>query len=133
MRKSSNKAGADTTRRTRLLAALGLIFVIASLGLMLRETLTAGKRVAQLSIVVDEILPSEHGYLVSLVIENRGSSTAKAVVVQGTLRRHGKDVETSELTIDYVAAGSRRDIALFFANDPRQGDLRVRPLGYVEP
>ena len=133
MKRSSNKAEADTARQTRVLAALGLIFVIASFGLMLREALTAGKRVAQLSIAVDEILPSAHGYLVSLVIENRGNATAAAVVVRGTLRRDGKDVETSELTVDYVPAGSRRDIALFFTNNPRQGNLGVRPLGYVEP
>ena len=133
MRKSSKKGEADGTRQTHVLAALGVIFVLASFGLMLRETFTAGKRVAQLSIAVDEIQPSTHGYLVSLVIENRGTATAADVVVRGTLRRDGKDVETSELTVDYVSAGSRRDIALFFTNDPRQGDLAVRPLGYVEP
>lgn len=133
MRKSSTKAEADTARRTRVLAALGAFFVIASFGLMLRESLMTGKRVAQLSIAIDEILPSTHGHFVSLVIENRGNATAAAVVVQGTLTRTGKAVETSQLTVDYVAAGSRRDIALFFTNDPRLGDLAVRPLGYVEP
>ena len=133
MSKSSNKPKANSATQTRVLAALGLLFILASFGLMLRETFTAGERIAQLSITVDEIQPSAHGYLVSLVIENRGNATAKTVVVQGTLKRDGKEVETSELTVDYVAAGSRRDIALFFAHDPRQGELAVRPLGYVEP
>jgi hypothetical protein len=57
-------------------------------------------------ITVDEILPSTHGYLVSVVIENRGKA---------------------------VAAGSRRDAALFFVSDPRRGELTVRPTGYIEP
>ena len=133
MRKSSNKMEADIARRTRVLAALGLIFVLASFGLMVREAVTAGKRVPQLSISVGEIAPAAQGYLVNVVIENRGNATAAALVVRGTLKRDGKDVETSEVTVDYVSAGSRRDIALFFTNDPRQGDLAVRPLGYIEP
>ena len=133
MSKPSNKAKADSTKQTRVLAALGLIFVLGSFGLMVRETVIAGKRVAQLSIAVGEIAPSTHGYRVNLVIENRGNATAAALVVEGTLRRNGKVVETSEATLDYVSAGSRRDVVLFFTNDPRQGDLVVRPLGYVEP
>ena len=51
------------------------------------------------------------------------------------VRRSDEDVgrRPSEVTVDYVEAGSRLDITLFFGNDPRQGDLAVRPLGYVEP
>jgi uncharacterized protein (TIGR02588 family) len=47
--------------------------------------------------------------------------------------RGGTNVETSLVTVDYVAAGSRRDAALFFSNDPRQGELTVRAKRYVEP
>ena len=47
--------------------------------------------------------------------------------------RGGTNVETSLVTVDYVAAGSERDAALFFSNDPRQGELTVRAKGYIEP
>jgi uncharacterized protein (TIGR02588 family) len=116
-----------------VLAALGLAFVLGSFALMLREAFTGGKPVAELTITVDEILRSNHGYLVSLVIENKGAATAAALVVEGVLSKGGQEVETSVLTVDYVPAGSRRDAALFFAADPGQGDLAVRPKGYVEP
>ena len=109
------------------------MFVVASFALMLREAITSGKPAAELLISVDEVLPSTHGYLASVVIENRGNATAAALVVQGTLTRNGKEVETSELTVDYVPAGSRRDVALFFTNDPREGALAVRARGYIEP
>ena len=133
MAKATKKPDADSTKQTRLLAALGLAFVVGSFALLLYADFTGGKPVADLTIRIDEVTPSNNGYLVSLVIENRGAATAAALVVEGVLRKDGKEAETSLLTIDYVPAGSRRDAALFFTNDPRQGDLTVRPKGYIEP
>ena len=49
------------------------------------------------------------------------------------LKRGGTNVENSLVTVDYVAAGSERDAALFFSNDPRQGEVTVRAKGYIEP
>ena len=133
MTKPSKKAEANSARRTRVLAALGLAFVLGSFILLLREAFTAATPVAEITIKVDEIVPSNHGYLVSLVIENAGAATATSLVVEGVLRRAEKEVETSLITVDYVPAGSRRDVALFFDSDPRDGDLAVRPKGYIEP
>ena len=127
------KTGAQPSRQTRWLAALGLLFVLGSFTMLLRESFVAGRPVAEISIRVDEILPSPHGYLVSLKIENSGNATAAALGVEGVLIRSGTTVETSLVTIDYVAAGSERDAALFFSNDPRQGELSVRAKGYIEP
>ena len=101
--------------------------------MLLRESFTGGRRVAEISVRVDEILPSARGYLVSLKIENSGNATAAALNVEGVLRRAGTNVETSLVTVDYVAAGSERDAALLFSNDPRQGELTVRAKGYIEP
>src|SRR5687767_325242 len=111
MTKPSKKAEANSARRTRVLAALGLAFVLGSFVLLLREAFTAGTPVAEITIKVDEIVPANHGYLVSLVIENAGAATATALVVEGVLRQDGKEVETSLVTVDYVPAGSRRDVA----------------------
>jgi uncharacterized protein (TIGR02588 family) len=72
-------------------------------------------------------------YLVSLKIRNSGNATAAALNVEGVVKQGGTNVETSLITVDYVAAGSERDAALFFANDPRQGELSVRAKGYIEP
>jgi uncharacterized protein (TIGR02588 family) len=129
----TKKAGAHTSRQTRWLAALGMLFVVGSFAMLLRESFVAGRPVAEISIRVDEILPSAHGYLVSLKIENSGNATAAALGVEGVLIRGGTNVETSLVTVDYIAAGSARDAALFFSNDPRQGELTVRAKGYIEP
>jgi uncharacterized protein (TIGR02588 family) len=129
----TKKASTYSLPQTRWLAAFGMLFVLGSFTMLLRESFVAGRPVAEISIRVDEILPSAHGYLVSLKIENSGDATAAALGVEGVLTRGGTTVETSLVTVDYVAAGSERDAALFFSNDPRQGQLTVRAKGYVEP
>jgi uncharacterized protein (TIGR02588 family) len=127
------KAAAHGSRQTYWLAAVGMLFVLGSFAMLVRESLTGGQPVAQISVRVDEILPSAQGFLVNVKIENAGNATAAALSVEGVLIRGGTTVETSLVTVDYVAAGSERDAGLFFANDPRQGDLTVRAKGYIEP
>jgi uncharacterized protein (TIGR02588 family) len=133
MAKATKKTSAQISNQTRWLAALGVIFVIGSFAMLLRESFSAGRPVAEIVIRVDEIVPSAHGYLVSLEIDNTGSATAASLNVEGVLMRGGAAVETSLITVDYVAAKSVRDAALFFSNDPRLGQLTVRPKGYIEP
>jgi uncharacterized protein (TIGR02588 family) len=132
MAATTKKRGAPSTQ-TRWLAALGMLFVMGSFAMLLRESFSAGRPVAEIVVRVDEIVPSAHGYLVSVKIDNTGDATAASLNIEGVLMRGGKHMETSLVTIDYVAAGSTRDAALFFTNDPRQGDLIVRPKGYIEP
>ena len=127
------KAAAHGSSQTYWLAAIGMLFVLGSFAMLLRGSLTGGRPVAEISVRIDEIVPSAQGYLVSLKIENSGNGTAAALNVEGVLRRGGMDLETSLVTVDYVAAGSKRDAALLFSADPRQGELTVRAKGYIEP
>jgi uncharacterized protein (TIGR02588 family) len=127
------RADASSARQTQILAVLGLAFVLGSFALLLYHGLTGGTPVPDITVRVDEITTSSHAYRVSLVLENRGGATAAGLVVEGVLVKDGRELETSVLTVDYVPAGSRRDAALFFTNDPRQGNLTVRPKGYIEP
>ena len=125
--------GPHSSRQTRWLAALGAIFVLGSFTMLLRESFLGEPPVAEIRVRIDEILPSAQGYLVSLTIENSGNATAAALGVEGVLKRGETNIETSLVTVDYVAAGSERDASLFFSNDPRQGELIVRAKGYIEP
>ena len=129
----AKKTSEHSSSQTRWLAALGMLFVLGAFTMLLRESFVAEPPIADISIRVDEILPSAHGYLVSLKIQNSGRATAAALGVEGVLLRGGTSVETSLVTVDYVAAGSERDAALLFSNDPRQGELAVRAKGYIEP
>jgi uncharacterized protein (TIGR02588 family) len=133
MAQTKKARAAHGSWQTRGFAVVGMLFVLGSFALLLRDSFVAGQRVAEIRILVDEILPSAHGYLVSLKIENAGDATAAALGVEGVLKQGGTNIETSLVTVDYVAAGSDRDAALFFSNDPRQGELTVRAKGYIEP
>ena len=129
----TKKASMHTSRQTWWLAAIGMLFLLASFSVLLRESWRGGRPAADIAIRVDEIRPSAHGHLVSLKIANSGNATAASLGVEGVLTRGGVAVERSVITIDYVAAGSERDAALFFSTDPRQGELSVRAKGYIEP
>jgi uncharacterized protein (TIGR02588 family) len=131
--KSTKQRNAAPSTQTRWLAALGTAFVLASFAMLLRESFTGGQPVPQIAVRVDEILESSQGYLVSLKIDNSGEGTAAQLEIEGVLTQAGGEPETSLVTVDYVAAGSTRDAALFFSSDPRQGKLVVRPKGYIEP
>ena len=119
--------------QTRWLAAVGLLFVLGSFTMLLRESFVGGERAAEIRVQVGEIRQAAQGYLVSVKIQNSGKGTAAALVVEGVLMRGEVRLETSHVTVDYVAAGSERNAALFFSNDPRQGEVIVRAKGYIEP
>ena len=76
-----NTADGDASRtQTRWLAVVGLLFVVGSFAILLRESFSAGRPVANIRVRVDEVLPSAHGYLVSLKIDNTGNATAASLV-----------------------------------------------------
>jgi uncharacterized protein (TIGR02588 family) len=52
--------------------------------------------------------------------------------VEGELRKGEEQIELSHTEIDYAPAHAEKRGGLFFSQDPRQGDLRVRALGYEE-
>jgi uncharacterized protein (TIGR02588 family) len=78
-------------------------------------------------------MPIRSGYLVTVKTSNHGGSTAAAVVIQGELRRGSDVLEQSHVTLDYSPPSSANQVGLYFTRDPRQFDLQVRALGYVEP
>ena len=129
----TKKGRSSSSLQTRWLAALGLLFVLATFTLLVREWVSGGAPVANITIRVGEILPSSNGYGVSFKIRNSGKATAASLIVEGVLMRGDTRLESSLVTVDYVAAGSEREAVLFFSNDPRQGQLTVRPKGYIDP
>lgn len=65
-------------------------------------------------------------YRVRIVVRNRGHSSAAQV--------HGDtDVETSQVTIDFVPEASEREVYLQFTRDPKGFTLDVRALGASQP
>jgi uncharacterized protein (TIGR02588 family) len=116
-----------------ILASIGLMLVVGSIGLMSYEAIAGDSSPPDIMVRVDAIHATREGYLVTIRVFNRGGSTAAGVMVKGTLKRDTESVEISEIIIDYMPSHSERNGGLFFSKDPQQFDLELRANGYQAP
>jgi uncharacterized protein (TIGR02588 family) len=115
------------------IALLGLALVLGSIAFMLYEATAGDSSPPDLSVSVDSILPTRHGFLVEFQVVNEGGLTAEGLTVEGELRNGTESVEISNTTIEYVPSHSEREGGLFFTLDPRQYELQLRAKGYEKP
>lgn len=74
---------------------------------------------------------SDGGWFVPADVFNRGDSAAEAVVLRATATVADTE-EESEVTLDYLPAGTRVAIAFAFSAEP-DGDVSVHPVGFRLP
>jgi uncharacterized protein (TIGR02588 family) len=74
--------------------------------------------------------PSFH---VRFVANNTGDATATNLVVRGVLLENGTEVESREVTIDYLPMKSSRGGGFIFAHDPARYRLTVTAASYLDP
>ena len=116
-----------------LVAAVGLVLVVGTIGFMLYHAIAGGDAPPQFEVEVVSIEQAGSGFLVTFTATNRGDMTAADVVVEGELRDDTGSKETSTATFTYIPAGSSREGGLYFAQDPRQFQLEVRAKGFERP
>ena len=116
-----------------LVAAVGLIFVVGSIGLTLYRAVIEETTPPILEFSVDSIQPTANGYLVKFQVRNTGNQTAAALTVEGELKNGEESAETSTATLAYAPANSVRRGGLFFTKNPQDFDLQIRATGYEEP
>jgi uncharacterized protein (TIGR02588 family) len=105
-------------------SALGVLALVAYLAV---TAMTEADGPPVFEIAVDDVLPAAGAWHVRVTLRNFGDRTAADVVLRGE-----DDVgEASELTFDYVPAGSMRRGALVFAQEPNGLELSVR--SYTDP
>jgi uncharacterized protein (TIGR02588 family) len=118
------------------MGVVGLVLLLAVVGFLVYEALQPHSPPAVV-VSAEEITPAPGGWLVQIRVENRGESTAAAVVVEGSLidpaQPAGEPVEVSEVTLDYVPELSARRAGLYFEHDPADYRLELRAQGYVNP
>jgi uncharacterized protein (TIGR02588 family) len=84
-----------------------------------------------------EVTPDEGGagptggWLVPLTVRNVGGKAAVSIVVEGTATIAGVE-ESSELTVDLLAADSEVELVLGFSGQP-EGGVQVRVVGFETP
>ena len=119
----------------RVVGALGLLMLLAVLGLLLHQGLVQQDMPPDIAVEAEAVtpLPSGNGFLVAVAARNTGGHTATAVQILGELREGDRVVESSLFQLDYVPDHSERRGGLFFRHDPRALRLELRATGYAEP
>lgn len=114
-------------------ASVSTLLVLALAGYMIHQGVTNRGGAPEITVQVDSVSPVAGRYRVEFRARNRGDATAAGLHVEGELRADTGQVETSEVTIDYVPAGARRKAVLWFTHDPRRHHLTIRPTGHDLP
>lgn len=78
-----------------------------------------------------EAYAGEHGWYLPATVGNSGDSAAEAVLIRATATVAGRE-EESEVTVDYLPAGTDVEITLGFPDEP-DGDVTVLPTGFRLP
>jgi len=138
--KSENKETRERPKKTPvwewIIAAVGLILVVAALGTTLYRAVIEESTPPILEISVEAIVPTANGYLVNFSVKNNGNQTAAGLTVEGELKTDAEgaeSVETISATLAYAPANSRREGGLFFSKNPNEYRLEIRAKGYEKP
>lgn len=127
-------AGKTATTAEWVLAAIGAIVTLATIGFLVYEGLAeGGGGVPELIVEAGAVTPQGSGWAVPVEARNTGSATAASVRIVGQLRDATGVVEESEMTLDYVPEASSRAGTLLFTRDPSTSTLEVRATGYELP
>lgn len=115
-------------------AGTGLFFLLGLLGVIGYDGLTgASSEPPSISIRQGPISRAGSTFTIPFEAINNGGGTAAALAIEGRLLDHGRTVETSIATIDYVPGHGRADGGLFFSRDPKGLTLEIRPTAYQAP
>lgn len=112
---------------------IGLVLVIATLGYLVQESITARPGPPDVIARLGAVVPSANGYLVPVEVSNVGSATAEDVLVPIFLDLANGKQEEAELTIAFLPRESRRNGWISFRSDPREGTLRLGAIAFEVP
>ena len=111
---------------------ISLVLILAVATLLVYQEITGGDAPAALTARVGEARDTAGGYAVPIDVRNEGDTSAEDVRLQATLS-WARGTETGEAVLPLVPYGSRRRAWIAFSHDPRDGEIKVRVLGYREP
>jgi uncharacterized protein (TIGR02588 family) len=80
---------------------------------------------------IDQAYPTDHGWIVPATVTNGGDEAAEALVLRATASVAGEE-EESELTVDYLPAGTAVEISFGFTAEPEETPA-VQVVGFRLP
>lgn len=116
-----------------VVGGLGALLVGSAIALLVYHSLTRDRTPPDVRLVAERVLDLRTGYLVQFRAFNEGRSAAAQLTIEGELVGPDGKTELSEAVFEYLPPRSGREGGLYFSQDPRAGQLSLRPKGYVEP
>jgi len=133
MSRPPDREAPSTSRVEWIVAGASALLVLGAIGYLVYDGVRSPATPPDVTIEIDSIGAAGPGYLVQFHARNRGRSTAADVLVEGELRADTGRVEVSQTTIDYLPPAGTQQGGLYFAHDPRQFRLELKPHGYERP
>ena len=78
-----------------------------------------------------EAYATDHGWILPATVTNDGDRAAEALVLRATATVAGGE-EESELTVDYLPAGTSVEVSIGFSAEP-EGEVSVQVVGFRLP
>ncbi len=113
--------------------ALSLVLVAGTFGYLIREVLTTGESPPDVVAMLGEPRPGNGGFMVPVLVTNRGGQSAEAVQIAVTLELPAGATHESALHIAHVPREANRRGWVTFPADPRSGTLRVSGIAFQAP
>ena len=114
-------------------AAVGAVLFVAMIGYMAYVGLREVQGSPRIELTTSAPVQQDDTFHVGFVATNSGEVTATGLVVRAVLTDGDKDVESREVTIDYLPTQSSRKGGFFFEQDPGRYKLAVTATAYMEP
>ncbi len=114
--------------------SFGLTLILALIAYLTFAAVTIGNDPPIVEVEVGAAQPRNGTYVVPVTLRNLGDRTAESVVVEVALVQGGTDIETAELTIDFLPRQSTRSGWVTFSTNPAAADsIEPHVFGYQEP
>lgn len=115
------------------IGGVGALLLVLMAGYLLLDAFRGGE--APADIVLERegaFVEQSAGWRVPVRVRNLGDRPAEAVELRAELSVAGGE-ETAALTLDFLPPRGAVEAAFMFERDPRDGELRLRTVGYLQP
>lgn len=136
--KDEHARKADTSRQGTsalewCVAAVGGLLFLVMVSYMVIEGLATSERQPEIQIVATTAMGQGDGFAVRFDAANIGDRTASSLIVRATLYQGDRELETADVTIDYLTGRSTASGGFWFSHDPAQFKLEIRAVSYLDP
>ena len=112
--------------------AFSALLIVGVIGFLCYESATMGDAPPDIHVQIGKPEQRAGHFAVPIETTNKGDHTAEGVHIEVVLKGAGEE-ETGDFEIQFLPRHGSREAWVTFKNDPRNGTLEARVLGYEKP